>query len=289
MIVVGRFDGVHLGHRHLLCAARKIAEERKWSLLSYTFPPEPPALLPLSAKLRLLQELADEVEVVPWEAVRELSAEDFLKKEVRDRLSGRALVMGPDHRFGRDREGDTRLAQKLGPRLGLLVHVVPPFSLGGEVVGSRRIRELISAGEVKKAWELLGRPPALFGHPIRGAGLATGLGFPTINLALDPLLLRPKDGVYLAWVFWGAGNAPGLFYHGKRPTFPELPPSSELHLLFPLGTPPSFLEIHLLRFIRPDTRFPSKEALVERIQLDVEEARKMLREVAPPRPILVGV
>jgi len=289
LIAVGRFDGVHLGHRHLLSSARELARERGWKVLAYTFPPTPPALLPLEAKVRLLQELADEVEVVPWERVRDLSPEEFLEKEVKGRLCGRAILMGPDHRFGRGRTGTPELAQRLGAALGLEVHVLPPFRVGEEVVSSRRIRELLSHGEVERAWELLGRPPALFGEVVHGLGLARTLGFPTLNLSLDPLLLRPREGVYLAWAFWEGGNAPGLFYHGRRPTFPGLSLSSEVHLFSAPASPPRFLEVHLLRFLRPDTRFPSQEALVGQIQVDVETGKEALRKISPPRPILVGV
>ncbi|MFN3346513.1 MAG: riboflavin biosynthesis protein RibF, partial [Candidatus Bipolaricaulaceae bacterium] len=134
MIAVGRFDGVHLGHRHLLSQARAVAQAHGCPLLAYTFPPDPPALLPLSAKVRLLRELADEVEVAPFAQVRELRAEEFLRQEIQERLGGCALVMGPDHRFGRAREADPEQAKKLGEKLGLEVWVVEPFQLDGQVV-----------------------------------------------------------------------------------------------------------------------------------------------------------
>lgn len=286
VVAVGRFDGVHLGHQHLLSFARGLALKRGWSLLAYTFPPEPPALLPLPAKVRLLKRFAHEVKVVAWEEVRDLSPGEFLQKEVAGRLSGRAMVMGADHRFGRDRAGDPELAKRLGRELGLEVYVIPPFRVGGEVVSASKIRELLSRGEVERAREFLGRPPSLFGRGIKGVGLARTLGFPTINLEIDPILVRPQDGVYVAWAFWPGGDAPALFYQGTRPTFPNLPPSAEVHLLSPPpSTLPEVLEVHLLRFLRADTRFPSAEALAQRIKEDLEEARKILALVSPPDPI----
>lgn len=290
VVAVGRFDGVHRGHQHLFAQAQVLAHERGWSSLAYTFPPRPPALLPLGAKVRLLGGLVDEVEVVDPQRVCELSAQEFLAREVVRRLSGRALVMGPDHRFGRGREGTPALARRLGKDLDLEVHVVPPFTVEGEVVSSRRIREFLGAGKVVEAAALLGRPPALFGHPIPGAGIARTLGFPTLNLELDPVLLRPRDGVYLAWAFWAGGGGPGLFYLGQRPTFPDLPPSVELHLLVPPPRiPPSALEVHLLRFVRADQRFSSAKALVERVAQDIAEAEELLPSLSPPRPILIGL
>ena len=286
MVAVGRFDGVHLGHQHLLSFSRELAERKGWSFLAYTFPPEPPALLPLDVKIHLLRRFASEVEVVEWEKIRNLSPQEFLEKEVVGRLSGRALVMGADHRFGRDRAGNPELARRLGKELGLEVHVVPPLSLGGEIVSSRRIRELVSMGEVERARELLGRPPVLFGRGIKGVGMGKTLGFPTINLELDPIVVRPREGVYIAWAFWPNGNGPALFYYGKRPTFPGLSPSTELHLLSsPPSGLPEVLEVHLLRFLRVDTRFPSAEALVQRIEQDVDEAKKALAMICPPAPL----
>lgn len=290
VVAVGRFDGVHIGHQCLLSYAKRLAKERDWSALAYTFPPNSPALLTLAAKIRLLRELVDEVEVVEWEKVQELSAEEFLEEELVRRLSARALVMGPDHRFGRGREGDARLAQGLSSRLGIEVHVLSPVEVSGEIVSSRRVRELLQSGEVEKAWEMLGRAPVLLGRHVVGVGLAKTLGFPTINLELDPTLVRPKDGVYLAWAFWAGGGGPGLFYHGKRRTFANLPPSTELHLLAspPASLPESF-EVHLLKFLRPDMRFASAEMLGKRIQEDLKEAQKALDVLAPPRSILLGV
>lgn len=288
--MVGRFDGVHLGHQHLLAFAQRVAQKRGWRVLAYTFPPEPPALLPLSAKVALLRRWADEVEVGDWPRLRDLTAEEFLRKEVVGRLSGRVLVMGPDHRFGRGRQGDSTLAQTLGKELGLEVLVVPPRVVDGEAVSSRRVRELVQVGEVAQAQKLLGRPPVLFGRPVSGAGLAKTLGFPTMNLACDPVLLRPRDGVYLAWAFWAGGGGPALFYFGKRPTFPGLPPSAEVHLLSspPPGSPEG-LEVHLLEFFRPDLRFPSPDALVKRIEEDVAAAKARVRELPPPHPVLFGL
>lgn len=289
VVAVGRFDGVHLGHQHLLGQGRRLAQARGWSLLAYTFPPEGLALLPLVAKVRLLQAWADEVAVVPWEEVWELGAEEFLRREVQERWDGRAIVLGRDHHFGHGREADARRAQELGQALGLEVLVVPPLEMGGAPVSARRIREALAQGRVEEAAALLGRPPVLFGQPVPGAGLARQLGFPTINLALEELVQRPGDGVYAAWAYWPGGGSPGLFYLGRRPTFPSLPPSAEIHVLRP---PPALtgetVEVHLLRFLRPDQRFASPEELARQIEVDKAEATRLLQTLHPPQPVLVG-
>ncbi|HAF70017.1 MAG: Riboflavin biosynthesis protein RibF [Acetothermia bacterium 64_32] len=287
IVAVGRFDGVHLGHQFLLAEARKLAEEEGLPLIAYTFPSRGEALLPLVAKRALLLRLCDRVIVQDWEAVRGFSPEEFVRGELLGRLRAKGVVLGPNHRFGRDAAGDVGLLVELGKRFGFRVQVVSPLELGGELVSSRRIRRLVREGRVREAGALLGRPPTVFGEPVRGAGLARELGFPTVNLALWPGLVRPRSGVYLAWAHWPGGEAGGLFYLGARPTFPELPPSAELHLLRP-PSPQGTFEVALFDFLRPDMRFAGKEELVRQLARDVEKAKAFFEAASPPAPILVN-
>lgn len=288
LVAVGRFDGVHLGHRHLLSEARRLAQERNLRLTAYTFPPRGPALLPLPAKRRLLADLCDEVIVRPWEEIQELSAEEFVREELVGRLGARGVVLGPDHRFGRGAAGDVELLRSLGQRLGFTVHVVEPLLALGDVISSRRIRRLVEEGEVEQAARLLGRPHALFGDRERGAGLAKELGFPTVNLRPWPGLVKPRAGVYVAWAHWRGGGGGGLFYIGERPTFPELPPSAELHLLSPpTPEPEGALEVALLKYVRGDMRFADHRDLMAQIERDRATAEVVLRNSSPPSSILV--
>jgi len=289
IVAVGRFDGVHRGHQRLLAEARKLAAARELPLIAYTFPPCGEALLPLVAKRTILLGLCDEVIVRDWEEIRDLSPEEFVRRELLGGLNAEGVVLGPNHRFGRGAAGDARLLEELGGRLGLQVHIVTPLRISGGVISSRRIRRLVKEGKVGEAGELLGRPPLLFGDRVPGAGLATTLGFPTVNLALWPGLVRPRPGVYLAWAHWPGGEAGGLFYLGVRPTFPELPPSAELHLLSPPSPEPrGTCEVALLAFLRPDVKFAGKAELARQIERDLEEARAYFRDVPPPKPVLVG-
>ncbi|GAB4309635.1 MAG: bifunctional riboflavin kinase/FAD synthetase [Candidatus Bipolaricaulota bacterium] len=285
VVAVGRFDGVHRGHQFLLGEARRLAGGLP--VAAYTFPPRGPSLLTLAAKERLLREHADEVVVARWEDVRGLGAEEFVRTELVERLEARAVVVGPDHRFGRGRGGDVTTLRRLGGLLGLAVHAVDPLRLGGGVVSAARIRDLIAAGDVTEAALLLGRPVWLTGVPVPGARVGRTLGYPTVNLDLAPELVRPRAGVYAAWAQWRDGEGRALFYLGDRPTFPDLPPSAEIHLLSPPpGAVDGPVEVHLMRFVRPDARFPTVEALVERIARDREEAGVILRGTASPARLL---
>lgn len=285
VVAVGRFDGVHLGHQHLLREARRLGGG---PLVAYTFPPRGPSLLTLAAKVGLLRDLADEVVVAPWEEIEGLEPEEFVRRELVGRVGAEAVAVGPDHRFGKGRTGDLRTLERLAQELGLAIHAVPLLEVAGGPVSAGRIRNLIRAGEVEGAERLLGRPPWLAGRPIRGAGLARSLGYPTINLELFPELVRPRAGVYAAWAHWPGGEGKALFYLGDRPTFPGLPPSVEVHLLTPpRGGVPGPVEVHLLAFLRPDLRFPDPAALAAQIGEDRARAEGILKESSPP-PRLLG-
>lgn len=284
-VVVGRFDGVHRGHQHLLTAARRLAGGIP--LAVYTFPPRGPSLLTLEAKEQLLQAYADEVIVAPWERVQDLSPEAFVGDELVGRLGATVVVAGPDHRFGRGRAGTLATLERLAPTWGLSVHAVEPLRVGGSPVSSARIRSLIGQGDVEGAGTLLGRPAWLVGAPTPGAKLARKLGYPTVNLALAPELVRPRPGVYAAWAQWPTGDGKSLFYIGDRPTFPDLPPSAEVHLLAPpVGEVGGPVEVHLVRFLRPDQRFENERTLTEQIGRDRKQGEGALRGSPVPQRLL---
>lgn len=256
-------------------------------MVAYTFPPRGPSLLTLQAKVHLLREHADEVVVASWERVGDLSPAAFVRDELVGRLGAVAVVAGPDHRFGRDRAGDVAVLQGLAPALGLAVYVVAPLRWGDDVISAGRIRDLIAEGEVEKAARLLGRPVWLAGSPTPGMRLGRRLGYPTVNLALAPELVRPRRGVYAAWVQWPQGEDKALFYIGDRPTFPGLPPSAEVHLFTPPQGPLAGpVEVHLMAFLRPDQRFPSEAALVHQIGEDRRHGERILAGAASPSRLL---
>ncbi len=276
-VAVGRFDGVHLGHQHLLAHARAVAQKLGLKLVAYTFPPRGPSLLTLPAKERLLRALVDEVVVADWPGIQGLSAEEFVRTELVERLGARAVVVGPNHRFGRGREGDVALLQQLGCALGFQVQVVATLEHNGQTVSAGWIRQLVQEGQVREARALLGRPPWLAGQPVRGLGLARQLGFPTVNLELFPELLRPREGVYAAWALWPHHAEGALFYLGQRPTM-GLAASAEVHLLTPpAGEVHGPVEVYLLAFLRPDERFSSVQALVRAIEGDKRRAWPVLK------------
>jgi riboflavin kinase/FMN adenylyltransferase len=205
--VIGNFDGVHLGHRALLRAARARAEASGGRVGVLTFDPHParlfaPALAPplivsLRRRIELLgEEGADLVVVEPFTpAFAAIEATSFVRDVLARDLGARDVVVGYDFSFGRGRKGDTRLLGVEGLALGIGVTVVPPVTVSGLTCSSTKVREFALEGRVEGAAMLLGRPLEVTGEVIHGAGRGRTLGIPTANVKPEGELL-PSPGIY---------------------------------------------------------------------------------------------
>ncbi len=289
VIAPGNHDGVHLGHQALVRTAREHARAHGLRAVALTFDPHPATLLaparaptPLTTVARRTELLraagADDVLVQPF--TREFAALDpeaFLQTLLD--YSARALVVGPDFRFGRDRAGEVALLQQFGARHGLAVIVEPPVRIGDERVSSSAVREALGRGDVARATELLGQVADLTGTVIEGQRRGRTLGFPTANLATEPVL-HPADGVYAVVVRVLDGSAPRLLHGvanlGVRPTL-QAGRSCEVHLLNWSGDLYGVrLRVGWVARIRPEQKFPGIDALKAQIQSDCESARGTL-------------
>ena len=279
---VGVFDGVHRGHRQLLYELGVWARAVGGVSCVLTFDQHPlavlegldvPAILSLENRLvELERHGVDAVGVIDFAAIKELSPEDFLQQVIRDRLGCRRLLLGFDSHLGKDRRGDTGNLPEMGAALGIEVRIASPVhDKDGRKIGSRAIREAILAGELARAANLLGRPYAVRGEVVHGAGRGKGIGTATANLDLKGQLL-PPDGVYLVRVFKGRETAPGVANLGVRPTFGEGGQRGlEVHVPGWTGDIyGEFLDVRLVRRLRPERRFESVEALKTQIAADVE-------------------
>ena len=266
-VAVGTFDGVHLGHRRVLEAARAAG----LAATVVTFDPHPrialgydvELLTTLQRRLELIGELGiEEALVLEFDLeLAQLSGDEFADTVLRA-IGTEVVVAGANFRFGRGRSGDLGL---LG-RLGFDVRTVPLV----EGVSSSRIRDLIRAGEVVRAARLLARPPELDGTVVAGDARGGTLGFPTANLRLDPRLLVPAFGIY-------AGAAEGMraaISIGTNPHYGGQERRVEAHLLdFHRDLYGRRLVLELWRRLRDERAFESEEALVDQIHRDVEETR----------------
>lgn len=292
VVTIGMFDGVHVGHQRLIRTAIRLAARLHAASVVLTFDPDPqtvlaprqhqPRLMPLAARLRLMQALGVErIRVLPFtRAFSRLSAEQFVRTILVHRLRAACVVVGDNFAFGRARRGNVEVLRSLGRRYGLRVVVVPPVMRGGAPVSSSRIRRLLEAGRIVEANRLLGWPAQLAGIVVRGDRRARRLGFPTANLRLSNELLPPR-GVYHVQLELGGRCHEGVMNLGVRPTFG--PPAAlrhhrvvcEVHLIgFRGNVYGRSVTVHLLRRLRPERRFASAKALARQIRRDVLRIRR---------------
>jgi riboflavin kinase/FMN adenylyltransferase len=270
-VAIGTFDGVHLGHR----AAIEAAKGTGLRSTVVTFDPHPRLVLgydvqllsTFERRLELIEEVGpDETVVIEFTAeLSRLEPEDFVRA-VLEPLGTRIVVAAASFRFGRGRGGDVELLQ----RLGLEVRDVPLV----EGVSSSRIRELLSAGAVAGAAALLGRPPELEGPVVFGDQRGGTLGFPTANLAVGPNILVPRFGIYAGAALGGRA----AISIGVNPHYGGSERRIEAFLLdFEGDLYGQELRIELWERLRDERAFESEDDLVRQIAADVEATRSAVR------------
>jgi len=293
VIAIGNFDGLHVGHRAVIEAARGIAQEKGVPLALLTFEPHPRSvfapggkpfrLTPFHAKTRLLTEAGiDLLFTLRFDrAFAAQSAEDFARRLLAERLGVGHVVIGSDFTFGHKRTGNATLLADMAGALGFAVTVLEPVAdASGKICSASRIRAHIEEGRIKEASLLLGRSWEIEGHVRSGDRRGRTLGFPTANLAMANYL-HPAAGVYAVRagivengrVAWHDGVA----NFGRRPTFDGADWRLETHLLdFSGDLYGRSLRIAFVDFIRPDAKFADADALVAAMRDDARKARDIL-------------
>jgi riboflavin kinase / FMN adenylyltransferase len=288
-VAIGVFDGLHVGHLHVLEVLRARAEESGLESCVLTFDPHPMtvvapehaprSLTTLERRIELLEDLGiDCVAVVTFDdEVRSWSPASFTADLLVDAVGSTVVVVGEDFRFGRDRTGHVGLLREMGSALGFETVVIPLVG-SDSPVSSTRIREMIAAGDVAGAASALGRPHEVAGIVVPGDGRGRTVGVPTANLDLPDGLAVPGRGVYAVLAGRDAAESmPGVANIGVRPTFGGDAEVLEVHLLD--GDVDLYgvsLRVRFIGRIRDERRFPDVDALVAQIRADIEEARALL-------------
>ena len=299
-VTVGKFDGVHRGHRDVIRQLRERAEAERLVSTVLTFDRNPltvvrpaaqvpPALVSLDQKRELLAGtgvdatlmLAFTPEVAAW------SPQEFAEDVLAGALGARLVLAGRDFRFGARAAGTLADLRSLGERLGFEVAVIDDLLLddGGTPrrASATWVRELLLSGRVREAAAVLGRPPVIRGRVVHGEQRGRRLGFPTANL--DPALegLLPADGVYAAWALVDGLRYGAAVSIGNNPTFEGVPAHQvEAHLLDAhLDLYDRVIELQLIEYIRPMNRFDGEDSLVVQLRADAERIRGILAAEAP--------
>jgi len=282
VLTVGVFDGVHLGHQAVLGRAVARAARLGAAAVVFTFHPHPGAVLegipapPLiqtfGRKLEMMRTLGAGAVLWPRDTrgVLAMPPETFVREVAGDALAVRAMVEGPDFRFGAGGAGGPDLLSRLAAEMGFEVEFVPPLTVAGERVSSTRIRELVTAGRVAEAARCLGRPYSYTGTVVEGRHRGERLGFPTVNVSA-PRFLTPAEGVYAGRVQVRGERYAAAVSVGHAPTFGEVGrPAVEAYLLdFDGELYGETVRISFLRKIRDELKFATEKALVDQIDRDI--------------------
>jgi riboflavin kinase/FMN adenylyltransferase len=300
VVCIGAFDGLHLGHRALLGHARERARSLDVPMVALSFeplpreffagaaqPPQlpPPRLLLPRMKFEGLRELgADLVGLLRFDAaLAAMPAAEFVRRVLVQRLSAREVWVGPEFRFGRGREGDFDLLQKLGNKEGFNTQAIAPVSFDGVRVSSSAIRRQLAAGDLDGAARALGRRYAIAGTVVRGRQLGRTLGYPTANLRLQGKV-PALGGVFASRVHGvGAGPWPSVSSLGTRPTVHgagsiKAEPLLEAHLFdFDGDLYGQRIEVEFVAKLRDEEKFDGLEALIAQMHRDATQARAILQ------------
>ena len=295
VLTIGKFDGIHRGHRHVLAAVAARARANGWQSAVIILWPPPPEVLRPGAHIPRLSTLAEREAAIAasgidllilWPFTLELSrvAPRAFMQVLRERLDLRVLVIGSNFALGHRRSGTADVLQELGSELDFEVVIAPPYVHAGQAVSSSLIREHLSVGNVTQAARLLGRWPTLTGTVVRGAGRGKDLGFPTANLHLDEPLAVPGRGIYATFATLVTGDDSAVHRAvtsiGVRPTFGDANEQTiETFLLdFDADLYGQTLRLHFVAKLRDELKFDSPAALSAQMERDVTHAKSVLAQ-----------
>ena len=289
-VSIGKFDGMHAGHRRVITELRTVAAAEALRSVAVTFDrnplsvlrPEvcPAPLLSNAQKIELLDQTGlDATLMLEFTAARASQPpEQFVREVLVDTLHARVLLVGADFRFGSRGAGDVALLEKLGEEHGFRVQRIDDVVDGARRASSTWIRELLDAGQIAEATRLLERPPSIRARVVGGHRRGRELGYPTANLSHDVEGFVPADGVYAAYLVVDGERYGAAVSVGNNPTFEGIADKTvEAHALdqsFDLYG--SLVGLEFIEYIRPMNKFPNAEALVTQMHADELRIRSVL-------------
>ena len=293
VVTSGTFDGVHVGHQKILSRLREIAIKNNGETVVLTFWPHPRLVLhPEEEALKLLNTFEEKAELLKAQGIQhlvripftkefsQLSSEEFIQQILVETIGTKKLVIGYDHRFGKNREGSFDQLKLDGPRYGFDVEEIPRQDVDHVAVSSSKIRKALETADIETATHLLGKAYGITGRVVKGDKLGRLLGFPTANIEVDTQYkLIPVDGIYAVTVLHENTQFRGMLYIGNRPTVNGSKRNIEVNIFdFEKDIYGESLTIHFHKLIRTDSKFHDLDALTLQLQNDKVAAQKLLND-----------
>ncbi len=296
VVTIGTFDGVHIGHQKIISRLQELAKKIEGETVILTFFPHPRMILhPDDLNIKLISTMDEKAEKLATMGIdhliitpftrdfSNLTPQEYIKEILVEKIGTRHIIIGYDHRFGKDRNGGLNELQSFASDFGFDVEEIPEQDINDVAVSSTKIRNAILSGDAKTANDFLGYAFELSGKVIKGDQLGRVLGFPTANLFIEESYkLIPSDGIYAVSIEFSAEEASqktakGMAYIGHRPTINGMSRNIEVNIFdFDEDIYGQTIRINFLHYLRGDEKFNSLEDLKEQLTKDEKAARKIL-------------
>lgn len=289
VVTSGTFDGVHVGHQHILKRLRELAKQSGGESVVLTFWPHPRMVVSQDSQdLKLLSTIDEKIEILAEQGIEhllvlpftrefsELSSESYVQEILLKKIGTKKMVIGYDHRFGRNREGGFEFLKNNNDKFGIEIEEISKQEIDNLTISSTKIRLALNSGNIKIANELLGRNYSFTGVVVKGRQLGRTIGFPTANVRVaENYKLIPVNGVYIIRVLVRGQWLKGIMNIGNRPTVEGIGRTQEVHIFdFNQDIYGETLKVELLDFIRPEKKFSGLDELKSQIEIDSLLARK---------------
>lgn len=290
-VAIGKFDGIHLGHRQLL--GKIIAKKQEgMKAVVFTFNPSPAVLFSgvkekeltsVEEKRRIFENLGIDI-LVEFPLTYETAAtpkELFVSEILVEKLNAKYIAAGTDLSFGKKGEGNSEFLVQKGKELDFCVDIIDKIAYKGEIISSTLVRKAISEGDVKKAHFMLGSPYFVQGIVVKGNQLGRTIGFPTVNITAQEDKLLPPNGVYKTEVTLGERVYEAITNVGCKPTVTD---SKQIFIesylyQFSENIYGEEIKVHFLEFMRKEQKFNTIEELKIQLQKDMQLGQKIQVEV----------
>lgn len=293
VVTIGTFDGVHLGHQKIIAGIKELAASTGGETVLLTFFPHPRMILhPEDESIKLINTMAEKAELLDALGIDHLiitpfsrdfsnqTAEEYIREVLVNKIGTKKIVIGYDHRFGKDRQGGLDDLLRLGPVYGFDVVEIPEQDINEVAVSSTRIRAALVESNIELANTFLGYPFYITGTVVRGDQLGRQIGYPTANIVIsETYKLIPSHGIFAARVKIDGKVYDGMAYIGSRPTINGLTRNIEVNIFdFDQDIYNRRIQMQFLNFVRDDMKFDSMDALKAQIAKDKMTVEMLLAD-----------